>query len=96
MQNHLEISSKYNFWTRNVRNWSKSLTESLRKVYGISKTCPGGPIWAHMGPQGPTWAHMSPYRAHIWALYGLIWAHVGPCGPIWAHMGPPGQVLEIP
>ena len=34
-QNHLEISSKYHFWNRNVRNWSKSLTESLRKVHVI-------------------------------------------------------------
>ena len=24
MQNHLEISSKNHFWTRNVRNWTKS------------------------------------------------------------------------
>ena len=75
MQNHLEISSKYNFWTRNVRNWSKlsygKLTEIWRKVYGNPRPVQEdlyGPIWAHMGPYGPTWAH--------------IWAH------IWAHMGP--------
>ena len=48
MQNHLEISSKTQFGTRNVRNWSKGLTESLRKVYGTSKTCPEGPIRAHI------------------------------------------------
>ena len=64
MQNHLEISSKYHFWTRNVRNWSKCLTESLRKVYGIfqdlsRRTHKGpygliyGPIRAHMAPYGP-------------------------------------------
>ena len=42
----------------------------LRKVYGkytesskTSKTCPGRPIWAHMGPEG--------------AIYGPIRAHMG-------------------
>ena len=79
MQNHLEISSKTQFWTRNLRNWSKSLTESLWKDYveftpylstESSKTCPGEPIRAHMGPYGPVRAHKGPY------------------GPIRAHMGP--------
>ena len=61
MQNHLEISSKYHFWTRNVRNWSKlsygKLTEIWRKVYGnprpVQEDLYGpiyGPIWALMGP----------------------------------------------
>ena len=71
MQNHLEISLKYHFWTRKVRNWSKSLTESWRKVdafYGTSKTCPGGPIRAHMGPHG--------------SIYGPISGpYMGPYGP---------------
>ena len=67
MQNHLEISSKTQFWTRNVRILSKSLTESLRKVYVIfqdlsrrTHKSPYGPIrahiWAHKGPYGPIWA----------------------------------------
>ena len=75
MQNHLEMSSKTQFWTRNVRNWSKSLTESLRKVYGTynltRRTHKGpygpiyGPIWApaRTGPQpglGP-----NPARAQV-------------------------------
>ena len=53
---------------------AKLVQKSLRKVYGkytesskTSKTCPGRPIRAHMGPYGPTWAH--------------IWAHKGPYGP---------------
>ena len=71
MQNHWEISSKNKFWTRNVRNCSKSLTESLRKVYGTSKTCPGGPIRAHI------WAHKGPYGP----IYGPIRAYMGPYGP---------------
>ena len=67
MQNHLEISLKSQFWTRSVRNLSKCRTESWRKVDGKLteslrnfKTCPGGPIrahiWAHKGPYGPIWA----------------------------------------
>ena len=97
MQNHLEISSKSKFWTRNVRNLSKSLTESLRKVYGIFQDLSRK---AHMGPHGPIWAHMGPYRP-IWTQPGpglgpspgwgpvRVGAHMGPYG---AHMGPPGQV----
>ena len=49
-QNHLEISSKTYFWARSVRNWTKTLTSVMS---GPAKTCPGGPIRAHMGPYGP-------------------------------------------
>ena len=66
MQNHLEISSKYHFWTRNVRNLSKSFTESLRKVYGKFTEVQDLSRKAHKGPYGPTWTH--------------IWAHKGPYG----------------
>ena len=76
MQNLLEISSRYNFGTRNVRNWSKSLTESLRKDDGKFTESPRpvqedpyGPTWAHIGPYGPIWTH--------------IWAHKGAYGPIY-------------
>ena len=41
MQNHLEISSKTQFWTRNVRNWTKSRDLVMS---GLAKTCPGGQI----------------------------------------------------
>merc|ERR1711924_47907 len=41
MQNHLLISSKYNFWTRNVRNWTKSRDLDMS---GLAKTCPGGQV----------------------------------------------------
>ena len=47
-----------------VRNVYGNLTESD----GISKTCPGGPIWAHMGP------YMGTYEP----IYGPIRAHMGP------------------
>ena len=40
MQNHLEIQSKSQFWTRSVRNWTKSLTSVLS---GPAKASPGGP-----------------------------------------------------
>ena len=53
MQNHLEISSKSKFWTRNVRNLSKSLTESLRKVYGIYGIFQDLFRKTHKGPYGP-------------------------------------------
>ena len=62
MQNHLEVSSKNKFWTRNVRNWSKSLygkfTESIRNLPRPSRPVqegPYGPIRAHI------WAHKGPY-----------------------------------
>ena len=41
MQNHYEISSKYHFWTRNVRNLTKSRDLDMS---GLAKTCPGGQI----------------------------------------------------
>ena len=81
IQNHLEISSKYHFWIRSVRNSSNlfygKLTESLRNP----KTCPGGPIRAHMGPYGPLWAHEGPYGP----IYGPIWAptRIGPKEAQW-------------
>ena len=56
MQNHLEISSKYHFGTRNVRNLSKSLTESLRKVYGIYGIFQDLSRRTHKGLYGPIWA----------------------------------------
>ena len=53
MQNHLEISSKLSFGSEMCEISPKV----LRKVYvkftestESSKTCPGGPIRAHMGP----------------------------------------------
>ena len=52
MQNHLEILSKYNFWIRNVRNWSKSLTESLRNFQDLSRRTHKGPYGPQPGP-GP-------------------------------------------
>ena len=39
MQNHLEFLSKNQFWTRNVRNWTKSRDLVMS---GPAKTCPGG------------------------------------------------------
>ena len=73
MQNHLEISSKSEFWTRSVPNWSKlsygKLTESWRLLQDLSRR-------THMGPHGPIWAHMG--RAHIWAHNGPYGAHMGP------------------
>ena len=47
MQNHYEISSKYHFWTRNVRNWTKSPDLVMS---GPVQEDPYGP---HMGPYGP-------------------------------------------
>ena len=42
MRNHLEIWSKNKFWTRNVRNWTQSLTLNMS---GLAKTCPGGQVF---------------------------------------------------
>ena len=41
MQNHLEISSKTLFWTRNVPNWTKSRDLDMS---GPAKTSPGGQV----------------------------------------------------
>ena len=41
MQNHYVISSKYHFWTRNVPNWTKTLTSVMSRP---AKTCPGGQV----------------------------------------------------
>ena len=41
MQNHLEISSKTQFWTRSVRNWTKTLTSVMS---GPAKASPGGQV----------------------------------------------------
>ena len=41
MQKHLEISSKYHFWTRNVRNLTKSRDLDMS---GLAKTCPAGQV----------------------------------------------------
>ena len=53
MQNHVEISSKSEFWTRDVPNWSKclygKLTESWRFFQDLSRR-------THKGPYGPIWA----------------------------------------
>ena len=67
IQNHLEISSKSKFWIRNVRNWSKSRTESLRKIYVIFQDLSRR---IHKGPYGPMRAHKGPKRADM-----------GPYGP---------------
>ena len=61
MQNHYEILSKYYFWTRNVRNWTKSpdlvMSGPVQEdPYGLHM----GPVWAHMGPYGPIRALMDP------------------------------------
>ena len=53
MQNHLEIPSESKFLTRSVRNWSKSLTESLHKVYGIYGIFQDLSRRFHKGPYGP-------------------------------------------
>ena len=62
MQNHLEISSKSEFWIRDVSNWSKclygKLTESLRLPQDLSRK-------AHVGPHGPIWAHKGPYGPQL-------------------------------
>ena len=78
MQNHYEILSKYHFWTRNLRNWTKSpdwvMSGPVQEdTYGPHMG-PYGPIWVYMGPYGPIRAHMGPYGAHM--------------GPYGAHMGP--------
>ena len=49
MQNHLEISSKIQFSTRDKRNWTKS-----RKY---------GPIWARPGPLKRAWARPGPLKS---------------------------------
>ena len=54
MQNHYVISSKYHFWTRNVRNWTKSPDLVMS---GPVQEDPYGP---HMGPYAPILAHMDP------------------------------------
>ena len=41
MQNHLEISLKIQFWIRNVRNLTKTLTLDMS---GLAETCPGGQV----------------------------------------------------
>ena len=41
MQNHLEISSKTQLGTRNVRNWTNTMTLDMS---GPAKTCPGGQV----------------------------------------------------
>ena len=75
IQNHLEISSKSNFWTRNVRNWSKSLTEIWRNFQDL-------PRRTHKGPYGPTYG---PIRTHIWAHKGPYGPQPGPGpNPAWA------------
>ena len=53
MQNHLEISSKTQFWIRNVRNWTKSRDLVMS---GPVQEDPYGP---HKGSYGPLWAHVS-------------------------------------
>ena len=70
MQNHLEISSKTQFWTRNVRNLSELSYGKFTESPGPVQEDPHGPIWAHTGPYGPIRAHK--------------WAHKGPYRPIWA------------
>ena len=49
LQNHYEITSKSQFWTRNVRN--------------LTKTCPYGPIWARPGPLKSVWAWPGPLKS---------------------------------
>ena len=64
MQNHYEISSKYHFWARNVRNWTKSpdlvMSGPVQEDPYGPHMAPYGPMWAHMGPYGPIGAHMGP------------------------------------
>ena len=56
MQNHYEITSKNQFWNRNVQHWTrtsqwlaKSGAEGTRKERGLTlHTCPSRP-----GPAGP-------------------------------------------
>ena len=82
MQNHLEISSKIQFWTRSVRNWSKSLTESLRKVYAIFQ----GPVQEdpivlricsyclnNVGQVLGFWVEWLQNRCASWRLFGRFW-----------------------
>ena len=50
MQNHLEISSKSKFGTRNVRNWTKSLVSGVwflsPEAGGTLRAVPGEPSGA--------------------------------------------------
>ena len=101
MQNHLEISSKTQFWTRNVRNWCKSLTESLRNLQDLSRRThkgPYGPIYgpirAIMGPYGPQPGLGPNHPAQV--STGPFWGHMGPYEPIWSHMGPYGPAWTRP
>ena len=41
MQNHLEITSKNQFWTRGVQNFTKTLTSVMS---GPAKASPGGRV----------------------------------------------------
>ena len=47
MQNHLEFLSKNQFWTRNVRNYTKS------RDLVMSGTVQEDPYGHHKGPYGP-------------------------------------------
>ena len=100
MQNHLEISSKTQFWTRTVRNLSKSLTESLCKVYGIFQDLSRR---THKGPYGPQPGPVILYivselrckgwnRCKGWGPVRVgARSGLGPIEPLWAHMGPYGS-----
>ena len=83
MQNHYEISSKNHFWIRNMRNLTKSRKSDMS---GPAKTCPGGPIRAHIWAH--IWAHKRPYglqpgpgpqdSTRLHSGRGGAWLHIGP------------------
>ena len=54
MQNHLEITSKSKFWTRNERNWTKTLTSIM-----------SGPTLDSMHEE----THKGKYMEHIEEIY---------------------------
>ena len=81
MQNHLEISSKSEFWTRDAPNWSKCLYGKLTEIW---RNLPRPPRPVQEGPYGPIRAHKGPHGP----IYGPIRAHMGP-NPDGAPMGRP-------
>ena len=68
LQNSILILSKTKFWIRNVRNLIKSAKSDMS---GPAKTCPGGPIRAHMGPN-PDRAFFASLRVCVPSGSGLF------------------------
>ena len=73
IQNHLEISSKTQFWTRNVRNWTKSRDLVMS---GPVQEDPYGPIWALMGPPGQVLAGPDMPDFRLLVEFCMFWVQI--------------------